>query len=67
MHGHRARPCTRLQRFLVFSLQATLLSGFLLNFADGLLWQGSGQCGHPILLVAKALNYALGSQKRQTF
>ena len=36
--------------FLVFNLQATILLGFLLNFASGLLWQRSG---HPIVLVGQ--------------
>ena len=34
--------------FLVFDLQATILKGFLLHLAGGLLWQRSR---HPVVLV----------------
>ena len=52
--------------FLVFNLQATLLFGFLLTFASGLLWQRSG---HPIVLVAQEskLCYCLCSSCRSQF
>ena len=46
--------------FLVFNLQATFLLGFLLNFANGFLWQRSG---HPILLVAQESNWCSGKSK----
>ena len=49
--------------FLVFNLQATFLLGFLLNFASGLLWQRSGQ----VAILFGSQDYALRSQKRQTF
>ena len=44
----------------MFNLQATFLLGFLLNFANGLIWQRSG---HPILLVAQEPKLCSGESK----
>ena len=46
--------------FLVLNLQAAFSFGFLLNFACGLVWQGSG---HLILLVAQEFKFCSGESK----
>ena len=44
----------------MFNLQVTVLLGFLINFASGLLWQISG---HPIILVAQESKLCSGESK----